>query len=79
MLHVGSRKGIKDFTMDPVRPRPFRASGSLSPGSGPAASARPAERRRGSSGAAHLSLHLGPFLWRWSDRSRWRYPRRSGL
>ena len=26
MLHVALCKGIEDFTMDPVRPRPFRAS-----------------------------------------------------
>jgi hypothetical protein len=27
MMHrVGSRKGVEAFTMDPARPRPFRAS-----------------------------------------------------
>jgi hypothetical protein len=59
--------------------RPFRVSGSLSLGSGRAASAPPAKRTRGSSDAAHQSPPVGPSLWRWSDRSRRRYPRSGGL
>src|SRR5262245_52638368 len=58
---------------------PLKAARSVSLGSERTASARPAERARGCSDAAHPSSRIGPFPWRWNDRSRWRYRRRRAL